>query len=229
MTFALTALVLASGACAAAGPNAGAGIPAPIAEAVDSAALADSLRRSTSVSGPRRVTFGWSLDEAGAGFRGQGVARFVAPSRFRLDLFGPRGESYFSAALVDGHLRVPAAVTARFSLPSPSLLWAAAGIFHPPADARLAEGRHVDGGVLLRYEVAGGILEFRSRGTRLVSARRLRAGGVQESVELQYRADGTLRTAQYRDWGAYRTLTLTLEPFTPSEPFADDIWNPTGA
>jgi hypothetical protein len=202
--------------------------PAP-AESQDASALAAELQRATLPSSPRQIGFSWALDEAGAGFHGRGAGRFVAPSRFRIDLFGPRGETYFAAALVDGEPRVPAAVQERFHLPSPALLWAAAGIFVPPPAGRLVSGR-TEGDVLtLRYDAGqDGTLEFRARASALLSVRRLRGGGIQESVDLERAADGSLRQARYRDWPAFRTLTLTLESSSDVSAFSDDIWSPPG-
>jgi len=206
-------------------PESGPAIPAD----PDPAAPAAELQRATLPSSPRQITFGWVLDEAGAGFRGRGAGRFVAPSRFRLDLFGPQGESYLSAALVDGQARVPAVVQQRFKLPSPALLWAAAGIFAPPAEARLTAGRVENGVLTLRYELPEqGVLEFRARDNALLSVRRLRGGGVQESVDLERGDGGALRQARYRDWPAFRTLTLTQESSTDVTGFPDEIWTPPG-
>lgn len=220
-------VLLALAACGGAAPVPPSSGPAPADP--DPAQLAAELQRATLPASPRQITFQWALDEAGAGFRGRGVGRYTAPTRFRLDLFGPRGESYLSAALVDGQLRVPAAVGDRFRLPSPALLWAAAGIFAPPADARLAGGRVEDGVLTLRYDAGEqGTLEFRARENALLSVRRLRAGGVQESVDLERGGDGALRQARYRDWPAFRTLTLTLEASTDVPGFPDEIWTPPG-
>lgn len=221
-----TAAVLTLAACAGSAPAAPPAGPAPAGP--DPAQLAAELQRATLPASPRQLTFGWQLDEAGAGFRGRGVGRFAAPTRFRLDLFGPRGESYLSAALVDGAVRVPAAVEERFRLPSPALLWAAVGVFQPPADARLIGGRVEDGVLTLRYDAGEqGTLEFRARDHALLSVRRLRGGGVQESVDLE-REGGALRQARYRDWPAFRTLTLTLEASTDVPGFPDEIWTPPG-
>ena len=201
--------------------------PAP---APDAGQLAASLQQATLPASPRQIAFSWQLDEAGAGFRGRGVARYVAPQRFRLDLFGPRGETYLAAALVDGEARVPAAVQERFRLPSPALLWAAVGVFQPPADARITGSRVEEGITELRYDAGeAGTLEFRARGDDLISVRRLRGGGIQETVELDRGPDGTLTRARYRDWQAFRTLTLTLESSQDTNGFSEDIWTPPGA
>jgi hypothetical protein len=220
------ALLAALAACAAAAPPAAG--PLPAEPPADAGSLAAELGRATLPAGPRRTTFEWELDEAGARFRGRGVARYEAPERFRLDLFGPRGESYLAAALVGEEPRVPPAVQERFALPSPALLWAAVGVVRAPAGAVLADATEAGGAVTLRYRLADGdVLEYRARGGRLESLRRTRGRGVAESVELTHDARGVAR-AQYRDWAAYRTLTLTVEAHADAAPFPDDTWTPPG-
>lgn len=206
---------------------------APPAAGSASAATPDSiaaaLRRATTPSSPTQARFAWSLDEAGSRFNGSGVARYVAPERFRLDLFGPRGETYLAAALVSETPRIPAQVQERFKLPSPALLWAAVGVVRPPATARLASATDEGGRVTVRYDLgADGTLEYRAQGGRLASVRRLKSGGVQESVELERAGDGSLKAARYRDWPAYRNLNLTLEQSSNAASFPDDIWTPPG-
>lgn len=191
--------------------------------------LAAALRRATLPSSPRQMQFTWSLDEAGSRFNGRGVARFRAPSHFRLDLFGPRGETYLAGALVNGQARVPATVQERFKLPTPGLLWATVGVVAPPADARLVSGTQQGDRVTLRYELPGsGTLEYVARGGRLNSVRRLRGSAVQETLELDRGADGALRAARYRDQAAYRSLTLTLQSSTDVASFPESTWTPPG-
>ena len=224
-------------ACAAASAPAGtppAG-PAPVPAAGSASAAADpdsiaaAFRRATLPSSPKQAQFGWSLDEAGSRFNGRGVARYHAPDRFRLDLFGPRGETVLAAALVGETPRVPAAVTERFKLPSPALLWAAVGVVRPPSAARLTSATDEGGRVTVRYDLgAEGTLEYRARGGRLESLRRLKGSAVQESVDLDRAAGGALKSARYRDWIALRNLNLTLESSTDAATFPDDVWSPPG-
>ncbi|HEX8691629.1 MAG TPA: hypothetical protein VF746_04365 [Longimicrobium sp.] len=191
--------------------------------------IAAALRRATLPASPRQVRFAWELDEAGARFRGSGVARYVAPTRFRMDLFGPRGETYLAAALVDETPRVPPAVGERFKLPSPALLWGAVGVVHPPSGARLVSAADEGGQVTLRYDLgAEGTLEYRARASRLVHLRRVQGGALKESVDLEYADTGALRSARYREWIALRNLNLTLESSTDVASFPDDTWNPPG-
>ncbi|HEX8907330.1 MAG TPA: hypothetical protein VF771_20930, partial [Longimicrobiaceae bacterium] len=199
--FTLAACAVSLAACAAGTAGGGAPAsspspsPAPVAGSGAAAAaspdsIADALRRATLPPSPRQVQFGWSLDEAGSRFSGRGVARYHAPDRFRLDLFGPRGETYLAAALVDETPRIPPAVAERFKLPSPALLWAAVGVVRPPSTARLASATDEGGRVTVRYDLGGdGTLEYRAQGGRLESVRRTKGGGVQESVELERAGD----------------------------------------
>jgi hypothetical protein len=223
--FGFAAIALAIGTMAGCAPamQGAPGEPVP-----DAAALEAELRRTTIPSGPRQVTFAWELDEAGARFRGQGVARFVAPERFRLDLYGPRGETYLAAALVDDEMRVPATVAERFPLPSPALLWGAVGVVAPPADAVLRSASRAGEENVLRYDLDGDVLEYRVADGHLRTIRRLRRNAVAESVDLTRDTAGEITRALYRDWIAYRSLTLTLEASADVSGFPEDTWNPPG-
>jgi hypothetical protein len=224
-SFGLAAVFLAIGMLAGCAPamQGATGEPVP-----DAAALEAELRRTTIPPAPRQVTFAWELDEAGARFRGQGVGRFVAPERFRLDLYGPRGETYLAAALVGDEMRVPPAVADRFPLPSPALLWGAVGVVAPPPDAVLGSASRAGEENVLRYDLGGDVLEYRVVDGRLRTIRRLRRNAVAESVELTRDSAGKVCRALYRDWIAYRSLTLTLEASTDVAGFPEDTWNPPG-
>jgi hypothetical protein len=201
---------------------------APSTQTQDAAAIAAQLQRATLPSSPRQASFTWALDESGARFNGRGVARYQAPDRFRLDLFGPRGETYLAAALVGETPRVPATLEQRFRLPSPALLWGALGIVRPPAAARLLDASTSSGTTVVRYDLgAEGTLEYRARGGVLQTVRRVRGGGVQESIDLEH-TGSNLRSARYREWTALRTLNLSLESTNDVASFSEDIWSPPG-
>ena len=222
------AALLAASLAGCAGAGAAPAGPLPAEAPADAPRLEAELRAATLPAGPRHATFAWELDESGARFRGRGVARYVAPDRFRLDLFGPRGETYLAAALVGDEPRVPAAVEERFALPSPALLWAAVGVVRPPAGVVLADAAAEGETLTLRYRMADGdVLEYRARAGRLESLRRTRGRGVAESVDLTHGAEGVSR-AQYRDWAAYRSLTLTVETNADAAPFPEATWSPPG-
>jgi hypothetical protein len=83
--------------------------------------------------------------------------------------------------------------------------------------------------VTVRYDLGSeGTLEYRARGGRLESLRRLKGSAVQESVDVTRAADGALRSARYRDWIALRNLNLTLESSSDEATFPDDVWSPPG-
>lgn len=201
--------------------------PQPVPGGPDPAVIAAELQRATLPASPRQATFQWELDERGAKFRGRGVARYAAPDRFRLDLFGPRGETYLAAALVDETPRIPAALAERFQLPSPALLWAAVGVVRPPRDARLLGAARSGAETTARWGAGDDVFEYRAEGGVLRSLRRLRRGGVLESVEVDTQ-DGRPTRAQYRDWVVLRTLTITPESVTDVASFPEDTWSPPG-
>jgi hypothetical protein len=110
-------------------------------------------------------------------------------------------------------------------MPSPALLWGALGTVRPPAAARLVSASATQ----LRYDAGEqGTLEYRLENGALRTVRRLVRGGLAESIDLTRAADGAVQRAAYRDWAAYRTLTLTLESATDVEPFPQDTWTPPG-
>jgi hypothetical protein len=228
----LMALAVAACGPATASAPASGGSPAPVTEGPrqDPAVIAAQLQRATLPSSPRQANFTWALDESGARFNGRGVARFRAPDRFRIDLFGPRGETYFAAALVDETPRIPASIDQqRFRFPSPALLWATVGVVRPPSTARLVDATSSADATVVRYDLgAEGTLEYRARSGVLQSVRRLRGGGVQESIELDHGPGNSIRSARYREWNALRTLNLTLESTNDAASFSEDIWSPPG-
>lgn len=209
--------------------------PLPTGETVeDPVALEAEIRRATTPTAPRQATFAWSLDESGSRARGRGVVRVAAPERLRLDLFGPRGESYLAAALVDGEYRLPRAVAREsVALPSPALFWATLGILRPPAGA-VPEATRDSGLVVLEYPLgAGERLRYRVAGVdaapRLEQVERIGPSGVLETIWLEYSPEGTVRRTRYRDWTAYRELVFETETITDVPPFDESIWNPGGA
>jgi hypothetical protein len=222
---ALLSIVIGTGACAVATP-APEGAPVP-----DPERFAADLQRATTPTTARQANFEWTLDEAGSRVRGRGVVRFVAPERQRLDLFGPRGETYLAAALVGEEFRIPAAAAQAVDLPSPSLLWAALGVIRPPVGAPLETATLADSTATLRYALDGGeLLEYRATRsgdrTRLESVERRGSRGVLETLRLEYSASGDLSRARYRDLSAYRDLVFETESVRDVESFPETIWRP---
>jgi hypothetical protein len=220
-------VVLLSGCAARAGAL-------PGAPAADPAALEAELRAATLPSSPQQANFTWTLDEAGSRVSGRGAVRYIAPERLRLDLFGPRGESYLAAALVGEDYRLPPGAASGPPLPSASLLWAALGVARPPAGAVLEGATTADGRIYLQYRDAAGD-QFRVQaqrgagGLRLEKVERIGPSGVLETVQLDYSPEGRLRQTRYRDWSAYRDLVLQTETITDVPSFPETIWSPGAA
>ncbi len=223
---AAAAAVALLGGCAARTPQ-------PVGPpAADPAAQVERFERETAPVSPRRAAFTWTLEEAGSRVGGRGVVRFLAPERLRLDLFGPRGETYLAAALVEDRFRVPPSAAEGVRLPSPALLWAALGVFRAPPGASLSSATAGEDAAALLYGHGADRFEFRAEetveGLRLSRVERIGPSGVLETVRLEYGPGSQLRRTRYRDWSAYRDLVFELESIEDVEPFSDAIWTPGG-
>lgn len=209
------------------------GVPAPIgAPVTDPVETAEAIRLALLPHSPGQISFAWELKEQGSRLAGKGVVRYDAPDRLRLDLFGPRGETYLAAGLVGETVSAPAAALERFSLPSPTLLWAALGVLRPPSDAPLTSVRSDSAGrVLLQYGLSEGailaVLVDSAGGRSRIARADLRGrSGVLESVELNYGSARFPIEARYRDWRAFRDLTLRVESARGVESFPPEIFTP---
>lgn len=227
--------VLAVAGLLSLGAACGGGLPPPAgAPVADPQATAAELRRASVPDSPRQATFSWELNEAGSRLRGRGVVRYEAPERLRLDLFGPRGETYLAAALVGDTFRIPTQATTQVTLPSPALLWGALGVVRPPTDARLMSATATERELFVRYETAvGEIFEFRADAApsdvRLRRVERLGRSGVLETVQVAWSAAHMPQQARYRDVAAFRELVLTTEEIRDVPSFPGDVWRPAGA
>lgn len=197
----------------------------------DPAAFAAELSEATVPPTPVHVTFGWDLDEGGSRVSGRGVVRVEAPDRIRLDLFGPRGETYLTAALVGEEYRFPTPSPPPVELPSPSLLWAALGVFNPPSGAALQGATRDSASAEIRYTADGGqlfVYSFSATAGDLALRRVERAGprGVIETVSIEPSERGEIGTTSYRDWTAFRDLTLNVESIREEAAFPSNIWRP---
>jgi hypothetical protein len=225
---ALAALLLAPAALAGCAAAAAAPAGAPVA---DPAAAAASLVRATTPPRPQRVTFTWTLNEGGSRVSGRGVVRVEAPERIRLDLFGPRNETYLAAALVGDMYRMPATVTAQVALPSPAILWGGLGVIRPPAGAQLLGAVSTDSSSALRYRAQDAtVYQYETVGgaasPRLSMVERSGSGGRLETVRLTRDAAGKLTRAEYRNWAAFRELTLDFQEAQDVASFPADTWQP---
>jgi len=182
--------------------------------------------QATAPDRPLRIIFDWTVRERDARFQGQGAARVQDPYRARLDLFGPRGETYLSAAVVDGEIRLPASVSPSVVPPAP-LLWSALGVLRPPVGTTLVGTARDGDRVRLEYRDAGGQWRFELVAGRLRRAEWIRSDGARQTVELKGEGAFRLpREAVYRDWAAYTELTLTLDEVEPVDAFPPETWSP---
>jgi hypothetical protein len=210
------------------------GLAEPVGEpAADPAAMAAELQPLTIPSSPLQINFSWSLDEGGSRVSGRGVVRAEAPDRARLDLFGPRGETYLMAALVDGQYRLPPAASANVALPSASLLWSAFGVLEPPTGAELTSATTAAESSELRYRTPQGEVfayTFDSGAGQPSLSRLERAGGrgIIETVTLERDETGGISRTRYRNWAEYRDLTIDIETVRETNPFPTEIWRPDG-
>jgi hypothetical protein len=188
-------------------------------------AIAERLAAATAPQQPYHVVFSWTLRERDGRFTGQGSARVDVQRRARLDLFGPRGETYMAAALVDTDLRLAASPDAAGELPPPEMLWTVLGIFVPPADATLLAAS--DDGSAARLEYGRGNERWRFQFTngRLTNAEWQAGRQSRRTVELRGQERlGLPREAYYRDWAEFRELILTLEQVHDADAFPPDIF-----
>ena len=176
---------------------------------------------ATAPDRPLRVLFGWRILDGGARFSGEGAARIEPPYRARLDLFGPNGEGYLSAALVGTDLRLPGEPDR--ALPPPAIIWSVLGVVRPPDDAILLGTREVEGRVELHYGVGESRLRYVLQDGRLRSVD-WRGDGRRMVLELNG-ASGALPTeAAYRDWSQNTELHTELETVEEVDPYPPEIW-----
>lgn len=223
----LVLALLGLGGCVPSAARVRGGLPVP-----DPDARIAELKRSTLPATPLQVNFDWDLNEGGSRVRGRGVVRLEAPDRIRLDLFGPRGETYLSAGLVDERYYFPGGAAPPVELPSPALLWGALGVFQPPTRATLASATADS----LRTDIEfvdpdddRWIFHFAagpSGADRLTGIEREGRRGLVESVQLEWQPTGSIAQASYRDWSQYRDLVLRVSEIRESNPFPSDIWTP---
>jgi len=211
------ALLLATAACAAA-PGTGVATPA----AVD-ASLADSAVQATAPQRPQHVTFDWALTDREARFSGKGVVRLAPPYRARLDLFGPRGEAYLVAVLEGRELRLSPA-GADEVLPPAAFLWASLGVFRKP-EQPLTVARRVGDGIELAFAGTGERWRFELGADGLRRVEWQGPDGGRRTVELTGRSAPSLpQRGAFRDWVAFRELTLTVTGVEDVDGFSEDIW-----
>lgn len=185
-----------------------------------------ALILATAPDRPVWVVFDWSAQEREGRFSGRGVLRAQDPYRVRLDLFGPRGEGYLTAAVVERDLRLPRGVEPGAVPPVP-MLWGVMGVFMPPAEAQLMGVDREGDRTRLRYakDSQRWTFEFEDERLRAVDWREDQRR--RQSIELRGLDDSGLpREVVYRDWAEYTELTMRLDEVDHVEPFSPEIWDP---
>lgn len=218
-TWKTVVMAAAAAGCSGTAP-AGTAAPAPVPAdpAVEAAAVS-----STALRKPVEIVFDWRISERETRFTGKGVAR-IAGNRARVDLFGPRGETYLSAVLLDRELRLPAGLEF-VPLPPPDLFWSVLGVFRPPAGVELVASRADGGSRRLEYRSAGDRWQYRLDDGRLTEAEWTGAKEGRRTVQIVgYHARGVPEKATYRDWPAFVELDLTLQEVREVDGFPDDTW-----
>lgn len=209
---AVTAVVAALGACSLHG----------VPETLDPAA-ADRAVRGTAPDRPLRMVFAWRVLDGEVRFSGEGAARLEPPYHARLDLFGTRGESYLSAALVGTEIRLPGEPDA--ALPPPAMIWSVLGVVRPPESAVLQGTREAGSSLELHYAAGGGRLRYVLESGRLRSVE-WRAAAGRMVVELAGVTAGLPATATYRDWSRNTELHIELKSVEEVESYPPEIWTP---
>lgn len=186
----------------------------------------DAEARAVSATAPTQrlhVIFSWEVRDREARFNGQGVLRLDSGYRARVDLFGPRGETYAAAIVENETMRVvPAGADAM--LPPPALLWSALGVFRPPVDAPLTGTAHTDDGVRLTYQRDGVTWLFGFTDEALRSTEWTARDG-RRTVQLSGDAGhGLPGQAAFRDWTEFRELTLRVTDVEERPSFDADVW-----
>lgn len=193
-------------------------------EALEPAVAADVIER-TAPDRALHAVFDWIILEGEARFSGSGSARIAPPYLARLDLFGPRGEGYLSAALEGKELRLPPG-TPVARLPPPAMMWATLGVVAPPEEAVLVGTRVTTERTELYYDVDESRLRYTMTDGRLSSAH-WEGSGRQMSLTLTGLVEpGLPREALFRDPSAGMELKLNVEQVDEVEPFPDEIWWP---
>lgn len=175
---------------------------------------------------PLWITFEWDAREREARYSGQGAARVEPPRSARLDLFGPRGEGYLSAAVVDDEVRLPP--NAELGLvPPPTLLWGALGVFKRPVGAELVRAERKGERIYLEYQDAEGRWYYEFDSERLKGVEWRGAGNRRKTIELK--GEGPTRLpeeATYRDWATFTELKIRVDQVEEVDSFPPDIWHP---
>jgi hypothetical protein len=206
-----------------------AAVQPPVTQVPPQPQLAQQVIDSTALRRSLHVVFSWTFTEENARFSGRGATRVEPPYKARLDLFGPRGETYLAAAAIGDELRLPPSLPAglRSVVPPIALLWTAMGVLRAPEGSTLQQTEQRGDTLVLRYARTDERWSFRTVRGKLQYAEWNGPDSGRRTVELRGAAAHNLpAVAVYRDWAAFRELTLTLEQVNEAASFPADTWYP---
>jgi hypothetical protein len=201
----------------------------PEAQSPPDPRIAQAVIDSTAIRQALHLVFSWNFTEENARFSGRGSTRVQRPYHARLDLFGPRGETYLAAAAVGDELRLPPTLPPAMKtvVPPVALLWSALGVVRAPAGATLDLTAQSGDTTVIGYVRENERWRFRVVRGRLQYAEWNGPGAGKRTVELRGSAANSLPgVAVYRDWQAFRELTLTLEQVNEAAEFPPETWQP---
>lgn len=206
-------LLLLAAACA----------PAAVATDAPDPAVEAALEQATRPALRLQVFFDWNLTDREANFNGRGVLRLDADRRGRVDLFGPRGETYAAAILEGSNLRAvpPSALS---MLPPPALLWSSLGAFRAPEDAPLTGMGQTENATTLEYTRERTVWRFRFEDQRLRSTEWTDGAGRRTVTLTGAAAHGLPQQSVFRDWTQFRELTLRVTEVEEIAAFDGDVW-----
>ena len=193
---------------------------APRAVALTGSVVAPARIPDTRLTpGAQHVVFKWNYRDPDMFASGDGAARIVAPDSVRIDLFVAGGMGSGYAIVIGDSTWSPAGERLNRFLPPVSMLWAALGRLAVPAGDTTVR---VDGATM-RADIARGasVMRVAFTGDRLTVIEHIEGGAIRERVEHQ---PGPAETIQYDQFGAHRTLTLTITRRQPAAGFDAQIW-----
>jgi hypothetical protein len=206
-----------------------AAVQTPVSQEPPQPQLVQQLVDTTRLQRSLHIVFNWSYTEENARFTGRGATRVEPPYKARLDLFGPRGETLLAAAAIGDTLRLPPNMPGqmRSIVPPIALLWSALGVMRAPEGATLTSTTQRGDTLFLTYSRDEERWSFRAVGGRLQYAEWIGPNSGRKTVQLNGNTAFNLpAVAVYRDWPAFRELTLTLEQANEAASFPADIWYP---
>lgn len=180
---------------------------------------------------PELITFDWRYRGRDGRFSGEGGVRVNPPDSVRLDLLGPGWSGVQSAVLLGDDVYYLG--EQRITLPPPTFLWTALGVFRPPAGLtpqgnrrgeqveltyRLSERR----AVTFRFDGLGRIMgaELELNGDVVQEIKLKRDEGVGEPAGWSWPLE-----ARYRDLAEFHEILIKVKEARAHAPFEPRIYD----